>query len=284
MTIPPTTRSALELSTGVRLPYVEQGERDGVPVLLLHGVTDSWRSFAPLLPHLPPALRVCAVTQRGHAGASRPRAGYRIADLTADAAAVLDALGLDDAVVVGHSMGSVVAQRLALDHPERVRGLVLLNSFSALARNAGVRELWDGAVAPLRDPIDARFVRAFQAGTVTRPIAADFLDLVVGESLAVPARIWRALFAGFLRTDFFDQLGAIAAPTLILAGGRDAICPVSDQQALAAAIPGARLTVVPEAGHSLHWEDPAYVAAALAAFLAAADGVSAPRTAPRSSR
>jgi pimeloyl-ACP methyl ester carboxylesterase len=82
------------LSTGVRLPYVDAGDPDGIPVLLLHGWTDSWRSFETVLGHVPADIRAIAVTQRGHGNADRPQDGYAPRDLAADAAALLDALGL----------------------------------------------------------------------------------------------------------------------------------------------------------------------------------------------
>ena len=66
----------VELPNRVKLPYVEQGDSSGVPVLLLHGVTDSWRSFERVLPHLPASIRAFALTQRGHGDADRPAAGY----------------------------------------------------------------------------------------------------------------------------------------------------------------------------------------------------------------
>ena len=111
-------------------------------MLLLHGYTDSWRSFELILPHLPSSVRAIAPSQRGHGDADRPASGYGAADLAADAVALMDALGLDRAVVAGHSMGSLVAQRVALDHPGRVRGLVLLGAFATLRGNPAVRELW----------------------------------------------------------------------------------------------------------------------------------------------
>jgi pimeloyl-ACP methyl ester carboxylesterase len=76
------------------LPYVEQGDADGVPVVLLHGVTDSWRSFEPVLPHLPDSIRAIAVTQRGHGDAPKPESGYLIEDLAGDVVALMDELQL----------------------------------------------------------------------------------------------------------------------------------------------------------------------------------------------
>lgn len=113
------------LPSGIRLEYEERGDPDGVPVLLLHGVTDSRRSWDPVLPHLPPSIRAIALTQRGHGESDRPAAGYAIEDMAGDAAAVIDALRLGPAVVVGHSMGTWVAERLAIDSPERVLATVV---------------------------------------------------------------------------------------------------------------------------------------------------------------
>ena len=71
------TTKSIALSTGVTLPYVEQGDPAGVPVLLLHGYTDSWRSFEDTLAHLPDSIHAIALTQRGHGDADRPATGYR---------------------------------------------------------------------------------------------------------------------------------------------------------------------------------------------------------------
>src|SRR5690606_18356586 len=141
--------------------YVEQGNDSGVPVLLLHGATDSWRSFEPVLPHLPASIHAFALTQRGHGDASRPPTGYRYTDFAADLAAFMDAVGLGSAVVVGHSMGRAIAQRFAIDHPGRTLGLVLMGAFAGEARNPAVIEI-EEALATLTDPLDAGFVREFQ--------------------------------------------------------------------------------------------------------------------------
>ena len=126
------TTKTIALSTGVTLQYVEQGDPDGVPVILLHGVTDSWRSFEPVLPHLPPSIHAFALTQRGHGDADRPLTGYSFLNFAADVAAFMDALQLNRAVIVGHSMGSGVTQRFALDYPERLLGIVLEGTFASL--------------------------------------------------------------------------------------------------------------------------------------------------------
>ena len=264
----PSRVATVRLATGVVLPYVERGDRGGVPVVFLHGVTDSWRSFEPVLPLLPASIHAFAVTQRGHGDAIRPNAGYRVSDFAADLEAFLDAVGIDAAVIVGHSMGSVVAQRFAIDHPDRTRGVVLAGTFWAMCGNPGIEELWTSTLATLTDPVPPTFVREFQESTLARPIDPAFVDMVVAESLKVPARVWRETFAGFRRDDFRAELGAITASTLIVWGERDTFCPWSDQEQLAAAIPCARLVTYEAAGHAMHWEEPERFARDVARFIA----------------
>ena len=257
---------SVELPGGPRLQYVEQGDRSGVPMVLLHGYTDSWRSFELVLPHLPPDVRACAVTLRGHGDAACPADGYRPRDFAADLAQLMELLGIGAAVIAGHSMGSSIAQRFALDHPERTLGLGLLGSLGAWGRNPAVVELGD-AVSALEDPVDPVFVREFQASTVTRPVAPGVLDTAVQESLKVPAHVWRATCEGFLQEDLAEDLGRIKAPALIIWGDADPLCPRAAQDELMRAIAGSQLVVYQGAGHAMHWEQPARVAAELARFL-----------------
>ncbi len=266
-----TTIKSVELPNRVKLQYVEQGDPSGVPVLLLHGYTDSWHSFEPVLPHLPESVHAFALTQRGHGDADRSAAGYRFHDFAADLAAFMDALDLGHAVIAGHSMGSSVAQRFALDYPERTLGLVLMGSFVTYRTNPVVVEFGE-EVRALEDPIDPAFAREFQESTLAQPVPQAFFETVVRESLKVPARVWRAAFEGFLEDDFSGKLGRIAAPTLIVWGDQDVFAPRSDQETLAAAIAGSRLVVYPGAGHAFHWEEPERFAADLVAFTESVAG------------
>jgi pimeloyl-ACP methyl ester carboxylesterase/FAD/FMN-containing dehydrogenase len=249
----------------VRLPVIEQGDPDGVPVVLLHGLSDSARSFDPVLPHLPPSLRVLAVTQRGHGDAPKPEDGYSAEQMAADVIALLDDANIQRAVVAGHSMGSIIATRLALDAPERVAGLVLMGAKPSFD-DAGLEELFE-VLEALEDPVDPGFVREFQESTLARPLMPGLLDTAVEETLKMPARVWRALVGPTLRADPSAQLGRILAPTLVAWGDRDDIAVLSDQEALVDAIPGARLTVYRGGGHAFHWEDPAAFARDLVAFV-----------------
>lgn len=262
---------SVALTTGVTLEYAEQGGATGVPVVFLHGIGDSRRSFERVLPHLPRTVRAFALTQRGHGESSRPEDGYRNEDMAADVAAFLDALHLDRAVVVGHSMGSTIAQRFGVDHPDRALGLVLTSAFYSLADSEAAQEL-HAAVATIEDPVDPAFVRQFQESTLARPVPPGFFETVVQESLKLPARVWKALVAASLQGEFSSALDQIEAPTLLIWGDRDEMVPRSDQDALVAAIPDARLLVYRGAGHAVPWEEPERLASDLASFVEAVGG------------
>jgi pimeloyl-ACP methyl ester carboxylesterase len=266
---PPTAVSRrLRLATGVTLDAVEQGDPHGLPVLLLHGITDSWHSFEPVLPHLPRWLHVVALTQRGHGDSDKPSSAYQPRDFAADAVAASDVLGFERMLVVGHSMGTTVAMRLALDHPLRCLGLLLAGAFARYQDNPGTVSFWRDAVEPLVDPIDPDLARGFQLGTLATPVDPALLDLVVGESLKAPARVWRDAFAGLMADEIANELTLIRAPTRLLHGRLDAFATERDQRALLAAIPGATLQTYSTAGHALHWEQPRRFAADLAGFAA----------------
>jgi len=267
----PVVRS-IALSTGVTLEYTEQGDPNGVPVVLLHGYTDSRRSWDLVLPHLPSRFRVFAISQRGHGMSSRPATGYLAADLSNDVRAFLDAQNIDRAVLVGHSMGSMVAQRFAIDHPGRLSGMLLTGAFYARRNNPLLVDFYNQAVAPLPEPVSPEFIRDFQRSTTTDTLPSEFFATVLGESARLPAWLWKDYARGFLITDFTAEIGRIQTPTLLLWGDRDGFALRADQDSLLARIRGSRLTTYEGIGHAANWERPERFAADLTSFV---DGLSA---------
>jgi pimeloyl-ACP methyl ester carboxylesterase len=261
----------------ISLPYVEQGDASGVPVLMLHGGTDSWRSFEPVLPHLPDDIRAVAVTMRGHGDAPKPESGYRVEDLAGDVIALMEELDLGAGVLVGHSMGTMVAQRIAIEAPERVLGLVLGGAFGQPQANSpGLLEL-RAEFGEIEDPVARELAHEFQASTTARPLDPDQLAVFVDETRKVPARVWREIFSAFPEVDYAAELAALAPPALIVQGGRDEMIPPKERHALLGLLPGARLIVYEGAGHALHWEQPERFAADIVEFSRLASSRSKPR-------
>ena len=255
-----------EIRTGVRMPYYAQGDTSGIPLVLVHAVGDSQRIFEGLLDHLPDSVHAFAPTMRGHGDASRPDSGYRSSDFASDITAFMDALHIETAVIVGGSSGGLIGQRFAIDFPDRALGLVLLGAPLTFMNKPLAQGLWDSTISKLSDPIDPAFVRRFVESALSQPVLDALLDASIGESLKVPAFVWRETLKGILADDFSTELVKITVPTLVIWGDEDTVLTREDQEALTRLINGSRLIVYPGAGHVFYWEEPAHVAADLVTF------------------
>jgi pimeloyl-ACP methyl ester carboxylesterase len=255
----------VELATGVRLHYLEQGNPAGKPIILLHGLCDSWSSFGRVLPGLTAAHRVYALDLRGHGDSGRPAGGYTPRDMAGDVVAFMDALKIERATLVGHSMGSFAVQQTALAAPERVAGMVLIGS-ATTGRSPATEEL-EQALASLPDAVPADFVGEFQAGTIHHPVPAEFMARVVEDCSKPPARVWREALAGIIRMERISGLGGKQIPALLIWGERDGVFSRAEQQALVASLPIASLRVYRETGHAPHWERPGEVVRDIERFL-----------------
>ena len=256
------------LSTGLQVHYAEQGDREGEAIVFLHAYVDSWFSYSRVLPLLSPSYHAFAPDQRGHGTSDKPQCCYTADDYAADVDAFMEAVGIEKATLVGDSSGGLIAQRVALDYPHRVSRLVLIGSPTTLVNNEAVRELGEGLLAGLEDPIPPEFVREFVLGTIHDPVPEEFLSTAVSQSLKVAARVWRDYWEGVVLTaDDTARLHEVGAPTLILWGEQDALLPREEQEWRAAVIPDAMLKVYPETGHLAHWVRPEWVVRDLEAFL-----------------
>ncbi|HSL71184.1 MAG TPA: alpha/beta hydrolase [Longimicrobiales bacterium] len=255
----------VRLSTGIELEVAERGPVDGKPVLFLHGMTDSWFSYSRILDNLPANIRAIVPTQRGHGDSEKPECCYRIPDFARDAVALLDALGSERANVVGHSMGSFIAQRIAIDYPDRVDRLALIGSGTTVATPPVIE--FSQVARQLTDPIAESFVRDFQVSTAHKPLPPEFLTAVVNESMKVPARVWRSILDSLLNSDAKGELSRIRANTLIMWGEQDVFWDRSEQNGLLRAIPRARLITYADVAHAPHWEQPDRFLADLLNFL-----------------
>ena len=261
----PTIKRA-GLASGITLEYAQQGKTDGVPVIFLHGGTDSWRSFERVLSYLPESIRAFALSQRGHGDSDRPDDGYTIPRMAADVAEFMDAVGLSSAVLVGHSMGSLVTQRFAIDYGERTTAMILASATPSMVGNEPVGEL-AAALETIGDPIPYELAREFQESTLAQPIPQDFLETAIDECRKPPVRVWRAACAGILEFDVSSELGQVTAPTLVIHGEQDTFMTRTHHDAVVRAIRGARLCIYEGAGHAMHWEEPSRFAADVVALV-----------------
>jgi pimeloyl-ACP methyl ester carboxylesterase len=184
----------------------------------------------------------------------------------------LDALGIDRAVVAGHSGAGLVARRAALDHPARVAGIVLEAVPTTLRGHAGLEAFVASLMSDLTDPVDEAVVRGTIADT-TGNVSREFVEEMVEESLKVPARVWQQTFGGLLGYDDVAELGQLTVPSLLVWGDADELVDRTMQESLLAALPAGELVVYPGIGHSPHWEDPRRFATDVAAFTRRVGGI-----------
>ncbi|WP_164851351.1 alpha/beta fold hydrolase [Larkinella soli] len=243
-----------KLPNGITLHYVEQGDTGGIPVIFLHGITDSWHSYERVLPLLPKTIHAYALSERGHGNSTKPLTGFRPEDFAEDLALFMKHHRIGEAVIVGHSMSSTITQCFAVRHPELVRSVVLVGAFADYNT-----ELMTGFVkelATLKDPIDRKYAEEFQKSTLYRPVPPAYFETVVDESMKAPARVWYGVMSSFLKVNYLSGLRAFRKPTLVIWGEKDTYALRNDQDLLQKAIPGSKLLIYEETGHAVHWEDP----------------------------
>ena len=256
----------LALRTGITVPCLVHGDTDAdlVPLLLLHAWGESRGSFDRLIPLLT-GFRVYAPDLRGQGEADKPADGYSLAGQAEDAAAILDALNVARAFVLGSSSGGYVAQQLAIAHPEKVAALVLVGAPLSLH----VRVPFADEVDALADPLDEDWVRnSLTWFPLLHEVPARYIEDRVRDGLRMPARVWKGILNGLREATPPTESGTIHAPTLILWGAEDGLLPHRGQETLAARIPGAALKAYPGVAHLVLWECPEQVAEDTNAFLA----------------
>lgn len=259
------TSSRVTLPTGVELHYVEKGDPEGPVLIFLHGFADSWRSWELNLPLVAQRYHTYALSQRGHGDSSKPDCCYRPEDLAGDVMAFIDALGMKQATLIGHSMGSFITYTVALNQPEHLERLVLVGWGPPMPTDPAaverVRKL-NMYLQMLEGEIDPAFVRDFVTRTAFNPIPAPYLETLVAESLKVPVTVWKQMVANRLADlpnhsagDSIPGRGIIKTPTLIVYGDQDPY--VHEGTAVLASVIQHRTQITYQGtGHAPHWEWP----------------------------
>jgi pimeloyl-ACP methyl ester carboxylesterase len=259
-------KKEVRLANGVRLAYVELGDPKGEPLLLLHGYTDSSRSWSLVAPHLA-RYRLLIPDQRGHGAADAPACCYGTSQFAYDATLLLDALGIKKAAVAGHSLGSMVAISLAADRPERVSRIILIGSTALVPVKRG-DWLYDNAAA-LTAPLDrsSPFLRDWHPANQPTSVDPTFAAAVEQDYLTIPLHVWRGVMRELANVPVGRHAADVKVPVLILSGGKDPLFPKEHHEALLKAFPHAEAHVFPELGHNPNWEQPQAIADRMARFL-----------------
>jgi pimeloyl-ACP methyl ester carboxylesterase len=258
----------LALNDGVRLAYDVQGA--GEPVLLVQGLGYGRAGWGPARELLAQDFQVVSYDSRGFGESDIPPGPYSTAELAGDAVAVLDAAGLESAHVVGISLGGMVAQELALAHPQRVRKLVLCSTTpggpDAFPMPAQTVALMAQAAQLAPEVALHRFV----VNALSSSAPESLVDEIVEHRNANPPDPagWLALAGAGATHDAHARIGGIGAPTLVVHGTEDNVVDPGNARLLAETIPGARLELVHGSGHLPPWERAREFATLVKDFLA----------------
>lgn len=242
---------------------------EGAPwVVLSNSLGASMAMWDPQVPALTATHRVLRYDTRGHGGSATVAGPFTIADLVADAVAVMDAHGVERADFVGLSMGGMTGLGLALAHPRRVRRLVCADA-RADAPEA-FRANWDARIAKVTEGGLAAIVDTTLEGWLTADFRAAHPDVVAQVRTMVlgndPAG-YAACCAALKTLDYFKDLGRITVPTLYVCGEHDKGAAPDVMRAMAQATPGAEFVLIPDAAHVANLNAPEAFTAALRAYL-----------------
>ena len=253
------------------LDYERSGE--GPPLLAVMGMSGTVLHWGePFLEELRESFEVIVYDHRGVGASSRLEGSMTIAQLAADAAGLMSALGVESAHVLGISMGGMVAQELVLANPEKVRTLTLGCTYcggpGSIYGSAARERLYAAMLAGDRD---AALRAAFEIN-LSPPAAADpelwerFSSIADRRRVAVP--VIMAQLAACVQHDTHARLGGVRAPTLVVHGDADEMIPVQNGRLIASLIDAARLEILEGVGHLFFWEQPEHSAELIRAHAA----------------
>jgi esterase len=260
---------------GLRLHYVEWGEQDAPPIVLLHGLSAMCRIWDRLALALQDRYRLLALDQRGHGDSSWPeQPDYSTDDYVRDLEAIVDAWGLERFALIGLSMGGTNAMAYAARHPERVTRLVSVDIRPAInaEKRPGIEQ--DKAIAEQGHPIVPSIDAAFALRSLTHPYTSDeaIRHHVKHQCRQLPDGRWTykqdpRVSYYWRPSDLWEELPKIRVPVLIVRAGRSEVLPPETAGKMRAAFPNAELVAIAEAGHTVPEDQPEQFIEAVERFL-----------------
>lgn len=254
-------------ANGIDIHYEISGS--GPCVTLCHSLATDLTLWDELAAELGKKFTVLRYDARGHGQTSAPEGSYNFPQLVDDLVGLLDVLKIGRTHFVGLSMGGMLGQHFALAHPDRLDRLAIVSSTSHVPPEA--RALWDERIAIARAQGMQAHVESTLARWFTAPYRAAHPEVMarIGALVAAtPVAGFAGWGAAICTLDLTEKLGAIKAPTLVMVGAEDAGTPPAASRAIAAAIPGARLEIIPDASHQLVIEQAEIFIRLLLDFLA----------------
>jgi 3-oxoadipate enol-lactonase len=255
-------------ANGIQINYELSGRRDAPVVVLSHSLGSSLVMWNPQRDSLEPHFQVLRYDIRGHGNSDAPSEAYTLELLGDDAIGLMDALGIDRVHWVGLSMGGMIGQCLALNHPHRLRSLALCDTSAIIPEDA--QPIWKERLKTLRD----KGVGALLQETMERWFTPSFLilnspmlSIIRKQFLATPVEGFIGCVEAIRKLNYLDRLAEIKIPTLILVGEDDPGTPVAASKAMHERIPNSRLVVLQSARHLSNVEQSEAFNATLIKFL-----------------
>jgi pimeloyl-ACP methyl ester carboxylesterase len=256
---------------GAKIYWDEQGS--GEPLLLIMGLSYPSYMWHRSRAVLAQRLRTIALDNRGVGQSDAPPGVYSIAMMASDAAAVLDAAGVESAHVFGVSMGGMIAQEFALQYPERVRSLILGcttagGPHAVRAEPAVLQALMRQDMTP-EESNEAIIPFIYDAATPRERI---YEDMAIRMKWYPTPQGYAGQLQGIFGWEAYSRISQITAPTLVIHGETDRLIPPANARLITERIPGAKLALIPRAGHIFDSDQPGAAAHAIVEFLTAQHG------------
>lgn len=251
----------------IEVNYEEAGK--GIPLVLVHGLNGDLTGWVLIMPEFAKHFRTIAPDVRGHGGTGKPDQPYSIKGFSEDLYEFMRKLEIPQAHIFGLSMGGAIAQQFALDHPEMIRSLTLVSTFSYIDDHA--RQAFNGLKADLaQGGYPAFFDEVVRLAFTPKYIAANPGPIAELKEKRIrvnsPAAIGRATDA-CLALNLKNQISKIAIPTLIVSGRKDIFTPVHLAEQIHRSIRGSEWKILEGVGHNLHIESARDLVQAALEFL-----------------
>jgi len=255
---------------GVQIATYVRG--NGKPIVMINGLGASARDWGSLADRLAQRARVITFDNRGAGLSAAAAQPFTLDRMAQDVAAVFEAYGLKSANLIGHSMGGMIAQLIAVSRPDLVERLVLIGTHAGAKSAVPSTPAARAAMFPQEKlPREELVRRQFMVY-----VAPDFLEqhrdafeqmMAVRLANLIPFELWQLQLQAVLQSERADLIRAIRAPTLIVHGREDALIPFANGEKLRDVIPGARLVPIEDCGHMVNWEKPEAAAALIGEFF-----------------